>query len=76
MGHLIRHTMAERVHLFTARNLLHATRNAFHAIPNTFRATRNAFHAVLLMSLSVSKIFQILSSLHTQQYRRKGYFLK
>ena len=66
--------MAERVHLFTAQNLLHATRNAFHAIPNTFRATRNAFHAVLLnsnmvwlMSLSVSKIFQILSSLHTQQ---------
>ena len=57
-------TMAETVHLFTARNLLHATSNTFH----TFRAIRNVFDAVLLnsnmvwlMSLLVSKYFKILS---------------
>ena len=40
-------TMAERVHLFTTPNLLHATRNPFHATPNSLHATPNLFHATL-----------------------------
>ena len=34
-------TMAERVHLFTTPNLLHATPNSFHATPNLFHAILN-----------------------------------
>ena len=33
--------MAERVHLFTTLNSLHATPNPFHATPNLFHATLN-----------------------------------
>ena len=33
--------MAERVHLFTTPNLLHATPNPFHATPNSLHATLN-----------------------------------
>ena len=43
----IRSTMAERVHLFTPPNLLHATPNLFHATPNSLHATPNLFHAIL-----------------------------
>ena len=39
--------MAERVHLFTTPNLLHATQNPFHATPNSLHATQNLFHATL-----------------------------
>ena len=39
--------MAERVHLFTTPNLLHATQNPFHATPNSLLATQNLFHATL-----------------------------
>ena len=40
-------TMAERVHLFTTPNLLHATPNPFHATPNSLHVTPNLFHATL-----------------------------
>ena len=40
-------TMAERVHLFTTLNSLHATPNPFHATPNSLHATQNLFHATL-----------------------------
>ena len=40
-------TMAERVHLFTTPNLLHATPNPFHATSNSLHATPNLFHATL-----------------------------
>ena len=33
--------MAERVHLFTTPNLLHATPNSLHATPNLFHAFLN-----------------------------------
>ena len=33
--------MAERVHLFTTPNSLHATPNSLHATPNLFHATLN-----------------------------------
>ena len=76
--------MAERVHLFTAQNLVHAIPISFHAIPNAFHAIPKKSKMVCLMSFSVSKIFQIhlfifiilllVLSCYNHLSRKKDYF--
>ena len=43
--------MAERVHLFTTPNSLHATPNSLHATPNLFHATHSNSWSLYLVWL-------------------------